>query len=65
MRNLIEYPLQPHEVIEALDWAIAECEKSKVVGSLHGVALFWMRDLMIARPFVAEDVCARAKIDAS
>lgn len=59
MRNLVEYPLTPNEVLTALDRAIENQAAKKMIGDIDGVALHAIKKLLVARPFVVEDICAK------
>ena len=59
MRNLVEYPLMPDEVLAAVDKAIEDRAAKQHVGDIDLVALHAIKQLLLARPFVVEDICAK------
>lgn len=59
MRNMLQYPLQPDEVLSAIDQAIEDRASKKMIGDINFVALHAIKRLLVDRPFVVEDVCAK------
>lgn len=58
MRNLVEYPLMPDEVLAAVDKAIEDRAAKQHIGDIDLVALHAIKQLL-ARPFVVEGICAK------
>lgn len=61
MRNLIEFPLTPTEVLEALDKAIEDRAAKGYVGDIDIHALYSIRAHFLARKWVLDDICDQAK----
>lgn len=56
---MLEFPLQPDEVLSAIDQAIEDRASRQIIGDIDVVALHAIRRLLVDRPFVVEDVCAK------
>lgn len=57
MRNLLQYPLEPSEVISALDTALSDQAAKRQIGGMTGHALYAIRKLLVARPSILEEIC--------
>lgn len=50
MRNIVEYPLQPAEVHDAIGRAIDRYAELKMVGGIDGYALHMVRQFLLTQP---------------
>lgn len=61
MRNLIEFPLLPTEVLEVLDRVIDDLTVHEHVGDIDIYAMLSIKAHLLARPWVLDDICDQAK----
>lgn len=62
MRNLIEFPIQSVEILQALETAIERHRKLEIIGGTEGYCLHVLEQYLIDNPEILQDIVEKARV---
>lgn len=62
MRNLVEFPIESGEILEALESSIERHRKLELIGGTEGYCLYVLQQFLIDHPETLRDIVEKARL---